>query len=59
MSHLTKHLKEEVLIDIYHKTLKTSTLLGQNLSDSLLEKLCIHVKEKKFAPEEEVFSRGE
>jgi len=59
MSQLTKHLKEEVLIDIYKKTLKSSRLLRENFSEQTLNRLCIYIKEKKFAPEEIVFTKGE
>ena len=59
MSQLTKHLKEEVLVDIYKKTLKQSRLLRENFSEATIDRLCIFIKEKKFAPEEIVFSRGE
>lgn len=59
MSNLTKRLKEEVLIDIYRKTLTESRFLGNNFSQQLLNQLCLIIREKKFAPEEEIFSRGE
>jgi hypothetical protein len=59
MSQLTKHLKEEVLVDIYKKTLRQSRLLRENFSEQTLDRLCIFIKEKKFAPEEIVFQRGE
>lgn len=53
---MTKHLKEEVLIDIYKKTLKKSRFLRENFCDQTLNKLCTHLKEKKFVPEEGIFS---
>jgi hypothetical protein len=55
MSQLTKNLKEEVLIDIYFKNLKASRFLGHNFSQDVLNHYCLHLKEKKFAPEEELF----
>jgi hypothetical protein len=45
MSQLTRHLKEEVLKDIYGKTVKASRLLGQ-LSTEVLNGLCLHLKER-------------
>jgi len=52
---LTKNLKEEVLVDIYKKILKRSRFLRENFSDQTINKLCLYVKEKKFAPEEKIF----
>jgi hypothetical protein len=52
---MTKHLKEEVLVDIYKKILYSSRLLRENFSEQTLHKLCINLKERKFAPEEVLF----
>ena len=59
MGNLTKKLKEEVLIDIYSNILRNSRLIGENFSQKILNTLCLKVKEKKYTPEEEIFSKGE
>lgn len=56
---MTRRLREEVVIDIYLKILKRSRLLGNNFSNDILNRFCLLLKEKKYAPEEEIFSQGE
>ena len=59
MGVLTKKLKEEVLVDMFFKVLKKSRIIGENLPASLINSLCLKLKEKKFTPEEDIFTKGE
>jgi CRP-like cAMP-binding protein len=56
---MTKHLKEEVLIDIYKRVLKKSKFLRENFTEQTINKLCTRIKEKKFVPEEVIIQQGE
>jgi CRP-like cAMP-binding protein len=47
------------MIDIYKKILMKSHLLKDNFSDSMINKLCLRVKEKKLVPDESLFSQGD
>ncbi|CAD8192002.1 unnamed protein product [Paramecium octaurelia] len=57
LSQLTKHLREEVLTDLYSNTLKKSRLLRDNFNEITINNLCQFVKEKKVLPEEVLYSR--
>ncbi|CAK87690.1 unnamed protein product (macronuclear) [Paramecium tetraurelia] len=57
LSQLTKHLREEVLTDLYSNTLKKSRLLRDNFNEITINNLCQFVKEKKVLPEEALYSR--
>lgn len=57
--HLTKSLKEEVLIDIYKKHLKKSRFLRDNFSEETINKFCLRIRERKYTPEEKIFHQGE
>ncbi|CAD8180977.1 unnamed protein product [Paramecium pentaurelia] len=59
IEQLTKHLREEVLIDIYSKTLKQSRFLRENFSEEILNRLCQIVKETKLYPEQVLFQRND
>lgn len=59
MGVLTKKLKEEVSVDMYFKVLKKSRIIGENLPMSLINQLCLKIKEKKLTPEEDIFTKGE
>ncbi|CAD8096304.1 unnamed protein product [Paramecium sonneborni] len=59
IEQLTKHLREEVLIDIYSKTLKQSRFLRENFSESIINRLCQIVKETKLYPEQVLFQRND
>ncbi len=56
---MTKHLKSEVLIDIYMRILKQSRLLKDSFSEQTLRLICQCIKEKKFAPDEEIFYKSD
>ncbi|CAD8117019.1 unnamed protein product [Paramecium sonneborni] len=57
LSQLTKHLREEVLTDLYRNTLRKSRLLRDNFNEITINNLCQFVKEKKVLPEEVLYSR--
>ncbi|CAD8179921.1 unnamed protein product [Paramecium pentaurelia] len=57
LSQLTKHLREEVLTDLYSNTLRKSRLLRDNFNEITINNLCQFVKEKKVLPEEVLYSR--
>ncbi|CAK62923.1 unnamed protein product (macronuclear) [Paramecium tetraurelia] len=57
ISQLTKHLREEVLTDLYCNTLKKSRFLRENFKEITINNLCQYVKEKKVLPEEVLYSR--
>ncbi|CAD8066524.1 unnamed protein product [Paramecium primaurelia] len=59
IEQLTKHLREEVLTDIYSKTLKQSRFLRENFSEEILNRLCQIVKETKLYPEQVLFQRND
>ncbi|CAD8114518.1 unnamed protein product [Paramecium sonneborni] len=59
IEQLTKHLREEVLIDIYSKTLTQSRFLRENFSDETIHRLCQIVKETKLYPEQLLFQRND
>ncbi|CAD8198939.1 unnamed protein product [Paramecium pentaurelia] len=59
ISQLTKHLREEVLTDLYCNTLKKSRFLRENFKELTINNLCQFVKEKKVLPEEVLYSRFE
>ncbi|CAD8106695.1 unnamed protein product [Paramecium sonneborni] len=59
INQLTKHLKEEVLTDLYCNTLKKSRFLRDNFKELTINNLCQFVKEKKVLPEEVLYSRFE
>ncbi|CAD8171955.1 unnamed protein product [Paramecium octaurelia] len=59
IEQLTKHLREEVLVDIYSKTLTQSRFLRENFSDETLHRLCQIVKETKLYPEQLLFQRND
>ncbi|CAD8095929.1 unnamed protein product [Paramecium sonneborni] len=59
IEQLTKHLREEVLIDIYSKTLKQSRFLRENFSEAIINRLCQIVKETKLYPEQVLFQRND
>ncbi|CAD8120838.1 unnamed protein product [Paramecium sonneborni] len=59
INQLTKHLKEEVLTDLYCNTLKKSRFLRENFKELTINNLCQFVKEKKVLPEEVLYSRFE
>ncbi|CAD8200952.1 unnamed protein product [Paramecium octaurelia] len=59
IEQLTKHLREEVLIDIYRKTLQQSRFLRENFSEEILNRLCQIVKETKLYPEQVLFQRND
>jgi hypothetical protein len=40
MNNLTSSLKEEVNIEIFNKTLKSSRLIKENLSEESINNLC-------------------
>ncbi|CAK56624.1 unnamed protein product (macronuclear) [Paramecium tetraurelia] len=57
INQLTKHLREEVLTDLYSNTLKKSRFLRENFKELTINNLCQFVKEKKVLPEEVLYSR--
>ncbi|CAD8147087.1 unnamed protein product [Paramecium octaurelia] len=59
IEQLTKHLREEVLVDIYSKTLTQSRFLRENFSDETIHRLCQIVKETKLYPEQLLFQRND
>ncbi|CAD8084275.1 unnamed protein product [Paramecium sonneborni] len=57
LSQLTKHLREDVLTDLYRITLRKSRLLRDNFNEITINNLCQFVKEKKVLPEEVLYSQ--
>lgn len=49
-AHLSKKLKEEVLIETYGQILKDNSFLSTNFSEGFLNKLCLKMKESNYAP---------
>ena len=56
---LTKKLKEELHINLYENLLKTSRIINEKLSDNTIRELSSFVREFSFAPEEEIFVKGD
>ncbi len=52
MGLLTKHLNEEVFVEIYQNILLRSRFLKEIFCEETIKKLCLAVKEKKVAPDE-------
>ncbi len=46
------------MIDMYKRTLLSSKLLRENLSDECIKQLCLGVKEKKLSPDEIIFEKN-
>ncbi|CAK63768.1 unnamed protein product (macronuclear) [Paramecium tetraurelia] len=59
MGQLNPKLKQEVQIAMYFSYFKKSKLLGSNLSDEILKKLCYCVHERTYAPEEFIIKKDD
>ncbi|CAD8111853.1 unnamed protein product [Paramecium primaurelia] len=59
MGQLNPKLKQEVQIAMYYSYFKNSKLLGSNLSEEILKKLCFCVHEKTYAPEEFIIKKDD
>lgn len=52
-------MKRDVLLDIYGKIIKKKKIFKLNFSDKLLSELSLHMKEKRFIPDEEIYQENE
>lgn len=59
MKNLTGQLKNEVLIDVYGRILKSKKMFALNFSDSFLNQLALKMTEKKFGPEDIIYKEKE